>query len=329
MKRLFTLILGLLILFACTEPKKEKTESKVNAVADSLSPIMLDDIHYYTLDREKTRNFFIKNFEASAMAQQEKDKLDFIDFIQIHPLQSTINVSGKGPFAGMKVNPERWKRKQIDPSPTLPPLWGVHWIAFHTNHLEKNILDLKRNSVQIITEKFTLPFDSTLKGVLFWGPDFNRILLLQSLPKIPMAAFSIHHLLLLVNNVTDNIRFFEEVFAGKLIQKENLWAKIEVGKHLLILAEPEAMGIDRKQVVKRNPKEFRPTIDHLGFLYKDIRPSYHNAVNKGYHFVLKPTNMLFYDQPTPYTFAITFSPDSLQCEMYQEEGRIEPRMKKK
>jgi catechol 2,3-dioxygenase-like lactoylglutathione lyase family enzyme len=89
-----------------------------------------------------------------------------------------------------------------------------------------------------------------------------------------------------------------------------------------VLAEPEAVGLRREQIVERDPREFRYGVDHIGFLYRDVKAAVAAAKAKGYQFKLEGAPLMYYGQPTVYLFAITFTPDGFQCEMVQQEGRL-------
>ncbi len=330
-------LLSLLFIFlvnACVDSSEQ--DNKENPTADStatnqsptetdsLQPIMLDDIHYYTLDRQKTNQFFIQNFGAKPMQGSGENPLSFIDFLQIHPEQSTINVSAQGPFPGIAVvDSSRWEREVVKPSPNLPPMYGVHWLALSTSDLAKTTEQLKANGVEFISEDFNLPNDSKAKAIAVWGPDYNRVIVLEK--PAQDTPYRIDHLMILVENLDENVKFYEEVYQGEVTQENGSSVEMEMGKHRFILAEPEVLGLSKDKVLARDARKFRPNIDHIGFHYLDTRPPFEAAQRKGYQFVLTPTRLNYYEKPSAYTFAITFSPDSLQCEMYSDEFRTGPR----
>lgn len=291
-----------------------------------LEPIMLDDIHYYMSDRDSVNRFFIKHFGARPMAQQPVNPLRFIDFLLVRPGQSTINVSARGPFPGMRVrDPKRWNRTVIEPSPDLPPMYGMHWLAFCTKDLAQAVSKLKNEGIIFIEEQFRLPSEPEAKAAMLWGPDYNRIVIVERPDDSGITPFGIDHLQYIVEDLEANIRFFSEVYQGKVIRRDKELAVMHAGGHTFVLATPEGMGLERQKVVKRHPDFFRYGVDHLGFMYHDIRPAFEHAKSKGYTFALEPTRMQYYDAPTVYTFAITATPDGMQMEMYQEDGRISAR----
>ncbi|MCS6968564.1 MAG: VOC family protein [Cytophagales bacterium] len=299
----------------------------LNGVAQKRrQPIMLDDIHYYVSNRDSANRFFIQHFGARPMAQQPTNPLQFIDFLLIRPGQSTINISGRGPFPGMRVrDPKRWNRTVVEPSADLPPMYGMDWLAFCTKDLQAAIRQLKANGVIFISENFKLPAEVDVPAAMIWGPDYNRIVIVERKQDSGITPYGIDHIHYMVENLEANIQFFKDVYAGKLLWRKGEVAVMHVGKHKFVLSTPEGMGRQRSQVVRRHPDLFRYGVDHLGFMYKDIRPAFEYAKAKGYHFALEPTRMQYYDQPTVYTFAITATPDGMQMEMYQEDGRLGPR----
>lgn len=327
----------LINLLACQNPDKEqgnknektldstqiREEQSVNM--DSLKPVMVDDIHYYTLDRDKMNQFFIEHFAARPMAQKGKP-LNFIDFLSVNPDQSTLNISAQGPFPGIAVvDSSRWQRETVQPRADLPPMYGVHWLAFKTKDLAKVQQDFEAKGLTFESKDFKLPHDPEAKAFSVWAPDYNRVVVVERPDYEGETPFAIDHIQLLVGDKEANVKFFEEVFYGKVQKEQDGLAIMEVAKHRFVIAEAAALGISVDAVVKRDPKEFRPNIDHIGFQYADPRLPYEAAKAKGYKFSLAPIRMRYYQKETSYRFAIVFSPDSLQFEMYSEDGRIGPR----
>ena len=324
------LIVTLFFLISCNEPTKKVVKEKEAihldyGIKDSLAPIMLDDIHYYTLNRDACNTFFEKNFGTRAMREESPNPFKFIDFQLVRPQQSTINISASGPFPGIAVgDPKRWERKNITPSKENPPKYGVHWLAFTTKDLEASKNQLLNNGAEIIDDHFQLPHTNA-KSILLYGPDYNLLVITEDKNDHAITPYGIDHLLLLVSNLAENQKFFKDVFQAKQLSKGDHYVILEIAKHKFILTEPEGLNIDRKIVDKRDPAVFKPDIDHLGFLFENIMPAYTHAVDKGYEFLSSPIKINYYDKPTLYTFAITFSPDGLQCELYQETGRTASR----
>ena len=314
MKKYF--IVYLLILLS-----KESTAQK---------PIMLDDIHYYVSDssvRDVANNYFKTFFKGRVMKEQDVNPLSFIDFISLRPDESTINISSPGPFPGVKVgDPKRWLRENIKPSQSNPPMYGVRWLAINTKSIRKTVKKLLKAGYSFASEDFILPTEPDVNAVAMFGFDYNIIVLVER-PKMKKtkSEFGIDHLQLLVNNLEDNVRFYQTVLGAEIIDKKDRSTVLKIGNHKFILSEPEALGLVREQVVERDPKKFVANIDHLGFLYDEIEPAFYGAKANNYRVIMEPKPLMYYDKPTPYTFCILMSPDNLQIELEQEEGRTTAR----
>ncbi len=292
------------------------------------APIMLDDIHYYMSDRDSTNRYFMQHFGAKPMAQQANNPFAFIDFLLVRPGQSTINVSARGPFPGMRVrDPKRWNRELVVPAADLPPMYGMHWLAFGTKNLKAAVAKLEKEGVVFVNKKCKLPHDPRAKAALCWGPDYSMIVIVERKDDSGITPFAIDHLQYIVESTDAHIKFFTDVYEAKLISRKGKTAVMEVGKHIFVISEPEALSFAREKVAKREPTTFRYGVDHLGFMYQSIAAAHQYAAAKGYPFALDPVRMQYNDQPTVYTFAITTTPDGMQMEMYQEDGRTAARIK--
>jgi catechol 2,3-dioxygenase-like lactoylglutathione lyase family enzyme len=292
----------------------------------SQKPIMLDDIHYYVSDtsvRDVANNYFKTFFKGRAMAEQGLNPLSFIDFISLRPDESTLNISSPGPFPGVKVgDPKRWLREKIIPSPSNPPMYGVRWLAINTKSIHKTVKKLLNAGYEVAIEDFTLPTEPNVNAVAMYGFDYNIIVLVER-PKMKKSKtpFGIDHLQLLVKNLEDNVMFYQTVLGAEIIDKKDRSTVLKIGNHRFVLSEPEALGLTREQVVERDPKKFVANIDHLGFLYDEVEPAFYGAKANNYKVVMEPKMLMYYDKPTPYTFCILMSPDNLQIELEQEDGR--------
>jgi catechol 2,3-dioxygenase-like lactoylglutathione lyase family enzyme len=301
---------------------------QIVALAQTVEPIMLDDIHYYVYDRDATNAFFKKHFKAKAMREESPNPFKFIDFLLIRKGQSTINVSGKGPFDGIRVgDPKRWEKNNVPPSAEAPPQYGVYWLGFSCQNLAKTVKKLEKKGVVFIDKNFKLPTEPNVKAAICWGPEFNRLVIVERSDSDD--KFNIDHLQLLVRNTDDNCQFLEGVFTAKTVDKMGKTATVAVAKHTFIVSEPEDLGLKREQVQLRDSKKFVSSIDHLGFMYPSVKPAYDQAVAKGFKFLSPPIDIVYFDKPTLYKFAILFSPDGLQFEMFEEKGRLASRTKAK
>lgn len=307
-------------------PTKEKEELQVQ-YDQGPQPIMLDDFHYYVRDRVATNQFFRKNFYTRPMKENSPNPFRFIDFQLVRPQQSTLNISKKGPFPGIKVGAAgRWERPEETPALDMKKRYGVHWIAFSTKDLESQLSELKANGVGIIEENYTLAY-SNQKAALIHDLDYNMIVVVEDkdLEEMENQPYAIDHVVLLVESLEENVKYFSEVFGGSIDSREKHQAKMTIGNHNFVLCEPEGLGLNRSDVIKRDPKIYRPDVDHIGFLYKDLDEAHQHALDLGYEFLSPPIDIVYYDKPTLYTFLISYSPDRLQCEMYVEKGRLSSR----
>ena len=293
-------------------------------------PILLDDIHYYVSDstmREVANNYFKTFFKGRAMAEQNTNPLAFTDFISLRPDESTINISSPGPFPGVKLDEsKKWYREKVAPSASNPPMFGVRWLAFNTKNIRKTVKKLLKAGYTFAMEDFTLPTEPDVNAVAMYGFDYNIIVLVER-PKMKKqkTEYGIDHLQLLVNNLEENVKFYQTVLAAEIIDKKERSTVLKIGNHRFVLSEPEALGLVREQVVERDPKKFVANIDHLGFLYDEIEPAFYGAKANNYRVIMEPKQLIYFDKPTPYTFCILMSPDNLQIELEQEDGRTSAR----
>ncbi|MCU0467580.1 MAG: VOC family protein [Arcicella sp.] len=301
----------------------------VNIESNAQKPIMLDDIHYYVSDstvRNTAVNYFKNFFKGREMAEQPINPLSFIDFISLRPDESTLNISSPGPFPGIKVgDPKRWERDKVKPDPKNPPMYGVRWLAINTKSIRKTVKQLLKEGYEFAAGDFTLPTEPNVNAVAMYGFDYNIIVLVERPQLKSKSTFGIDHLQLIVKNLEENVKFFQDVLAAEIIDKKERSTVLKVGNHKFVLSEPEALGLSREQVVERDPKKFVANIDHLGFLYDDIEPAFYAAKANNYKIVMEPQQMMYFEKPTPYTFCILMSPDNLQIELEQEEGRVTAR----
>lgn len=288
-------------------------------------PIILDDIHYYVSDSSKRQvaiDYFKTFFKGREMDEQPMNPLSFINFISLRPDESTINISSPGPFPGIKVgDPKRWEREKIKPDPKNAPMYGVRWLAINTKSIKKTVKNLLKAGYDFALENFTLPTEPDVNAVAMWGFDYNIIVLVERPQMQAKTPFGIDHLQLLVKNLEDNIKFYQDVLAAEVLEKNGRSAVLKIANQKFVLSEPEVLGLVREQVTERDPKKFVANIDHLGFLYEDVEPAYYGAKANNYKILMEPRKLTVYDKPTPYTFCILMSPDNLQIELEEEKGR--------
>jgi catechol 2,3-dioxygenase-like lactoylglutathione lyase family enzyme len=291
---------------------------------------ILDDIHYYVADRKGLNDFFEKNFGAKQMADQPMNPLGFINFLQIQPKQTTINISPQGPFPGIRVgDPKRWEKSLIKNTSNSGYLYGAIWTCLSTKNLAKSVATLKKNGVEVLSKKIKLPTDPTANAVIVWTPEYNPLVLVERKKGTFKTKYAIDHVQFLVEKLEPEVKFYEQILGAKVLAKEPHTTKLLVGNHVFVLSEPEGLVVDRETVKYKEASKFYPGIDHIGFLYKDaqgMNDAYDKAVKAGYKGLMKPTQMLYFDKPTPYTFGIIFSPSGFQVEFEIESGgRYGPR----
>jgi len=300
-----------------------------NAIAQK--PILLDDIHYYVSDssiREVAVNYFKTFFKGRAMAEQAMNPLPFIDLISLRPDEATLNISSPEPLSSIKLAITiPLLREKVKPSASNPPMYGVRWVAFNTTNIRKTVRKLLKAGYTFAAENFTLPTEPAVNAVAMYGFDYNIIVLVERPNMKNMKTeFGIDHLQLLVNNLEDNIKFYQTVLAAEIITTTEHSTALKIGNMRFVLSEPEALGLVRKQVAERNPKEFVANIDHLGFLYDDIEPAFYGAkASSRYNVIMEPQQMIYKKKLTPYTNCIIMSPDNFQIELQQENERSSAR----
>lgn len=299
-----------------------------NAIAQK--PILLDDIHYYVSDssvQDIAVNYFKTFFKGRSMAEQVMNPLPFIDLISIGSDEATLNISPPEPISSIKLaikNP--FFREKVKPSTSNLPIYGVRWVAFNTTNIRKTVRKLLKAGYGFAAENFTLPTEPGVNAVAMYGFDYNIIVLVERPNMKNMKTeFEIDHLQLLVNNLEDNVKFYQNVLAAEIIDKNERSTVLKIGNQRFVLSEPEALGLVREQVMERNPKKFVANIDHLGFLYDEIEPAFYGAKANRYNVVMEPQRMIYNNKPTPYTNCIVMSPDNFQIELQQEDGRTSAR----
>ncbi|MCI0339029.1 MAG: VOC family protein [Acidobacteria bacterium] len=301
------------------------------------APVLLDDIRYYVSDRRAAEEFFTNILAARVMPHPGTKPLEFITFLSLRPGEGTINISPLGPFAGVTPGSlNRWELEVIEPEIDLPPMYGVYWLGIRTSFLNQTLTRLEIEGVRVTQRMLSLPHDILARAAMVEGPDFNQIALVERKLSQRQAAndksvwgdFGIDHLLLLVKSARENEVFFREVFGGRVNGRRPHMTTMKVADATIVLAEPEVLGLKRENVMPRDPKKLRFGINQIGFLYVDVRAVVEMAKAKGYRFLLDDTRMNYDGQPTPYTIAITNSPDGLPCQMIQEDGRTGARIKK-
>lgn len=289
-------------------------------------PIMLDTIHFFVDDAGKATEFFTKHFDGQLLAKPEKNPLPSVEYIELRPGQASIAISPRDTYPGMHhPNMARWRRSPAESQPAkkpMQPVYGVHWLALRTENLKLAVQSLEKQGLKIAGRDVRLPGDPAVKAVSFWGPGYTLITVVQrSGERRQYTPYGIDHLLILVRDLPENIKFFQEVYAGKIKRQAPDFCQMLVGSHLLILATPSAIGLPATTIHLPDSAHTEPRIRQLSFLYHDPQPAYQSAAIKGYGFSTRPSRLIYHNKPTPYIAALLRAPDGIYCEMYAEEGR--------
>ena len=276
-----------------------------NTVAQK--PILLDNIHYYVSDpsvQNLAVDYFVTFFKGREMAEQVTNPLPFIDIISLRPDEATLNISSPEPLSSIRLavtNP--LSREKVKLSATIIPMYGVRWVAFNTTNIRSTVRKLLKAGYTFAAENFILPTEPEVNAVAMYGFD-NNIIVLVERPNMKnmKTEFGIDHLQLLVNNLEDNVKFYQTVLAAQVIDKIDRSTVLKIGNTRFVLSEPEALGLVREGVIKRDLNKFVPNVDHLGFLYDEIEPAFYGAKANNYIIPVEPRQMIYNKEPTPYTY---------------------------
>ncbi|MDZ7897584.1 MAG: VOC family protein [Arcicella sp.] len=288
---------------------------------------MLDNIHYYVSDSAKKQtaiNYFKTFFMGREMAEQPMNPLSNTDFILLRSEEATITISF--PDSASRLKDDILKsREKLNNDAKILPTYGIRWIAINTKSIKKTVKKLLKAGYDFALQDFTLPTEPDVNAVAMWDFD-NNITVLVERPKMKFKTpFGIDHIQLLVKNLEDNIKFYQDVLSSEVLEKTGRSAVLKIGNQRIVMSEPEVLGLVREQVLENDFKNFIPSIHHLGFLYEDIEPAFYAAQANNYKIISEPKVVLFNKKPTPYTHCLLMSPDNLQIELQEEEGRFSGR----
>jgi catechol 2,3-dioxygenase-like lactoylglutathione lyase family enzyme len=293
-------------------------------------PLLFDHIHYYVTDRRAAEAFFIERFAAQVIPLPGPRPLEFVTFLNLRAGEGTISISPRGPFKGIPAR--GGVGEAIEPKEDSPPIHGVYWLALRTSSLNRTLTRLEIEGVRVTQRTLRMPHDMFARAVMIEGPDFSNIALVERRDtqgskrgeRVVWGEFGIDHIMLLVPDVKITEGFFRNVYAAKVMARRPSTTTLKIADATIVLAEPEALGLQRESVKAPDMQRFRYGVDHLGFLYADIKAAVESAKMKGYTFLSESTRLNYFDQPTVYTLATIMSPDGLRCEMFQEDGRTGP-----
>ena len=281
-------------------------------------PIMLDNIHYTVSDSSSRKNatdFFKEFFNAKQISEQSENPLTFMNILSFSSHESTINIS----FADSSKIDTNIK-KSTNPK-TFSPVYGVHWLAINTKSIRKTVKILLKHGYGFAAEDFTLPNEPDANAVAMYGFDNNIIVLVERPHLKVKTLFNIDHIQLIVKNLEMNVKFYQDVLGAEIIDKKDRSTVLKVGNQKIVLSEPEALGLVREQVLERDSTAFSSHIDYIGFLYDEVEPAFYAAQANNYTVISEPKALYFNEKPTTYTICKVLSPDNLEIDLIQEEGR--------
>ncbi len=283
-------------------------------------PIMLDNIHYSVVDSTAQENaalFFKTFFRAKPTFETSDNPLTFMDFLAFPTQETSISISYTNCFEKKTIK----KENIVTASTSILATYGVHWLAINTKNIKKTLKSLLKQGYSFVFEDFSLPNEPEINAVAIYGFENNIIVLVERPQLKTKAYYGIDHVQLIVKNLEENVKFYQDVLGAELMDKRDRSIVLKIGSQKIVLSEPEALGLVREQVWARDTNNQVSHIDCLGFLYDEIEPAYYAAKANFYPIIKEPQVLYFNKKPTPYTICKVLSPDHLEIDLIQEEGR--------
>ncbi|GAB5488026.1 MAG: hypothetical protein Pars2KO_15960 [Parasphingorhabdus sp.] len=298
------------------------------AGVEEVKPIHLDDIHFIVTDEDEAVSFFQDHFGAREMAHPG-NRFDLVRFLSVKWQDPTITITRIGPYEDL---PDDRNQRWIDAKIVKPeaekanPVYGARWLALATPSLAEARAALLAGGVEISEDQVNLPMEPDAKAFSVLGPDGAEIVIVERPERdFEGAQYAIDHIQFLTKDVDVSKVFFTKVYAAETDKVEEHSLSLKVADANLIFSRPEAFGFDPAQIGERETKgAIRIGLDHLGFLYKDIGKAAASAKAKGIAPIFEPQRYIYKDNPTVYMFTAFKSPDSINIEMVQADGRIGP-----
>ena len=227
----------------------------------------------------------------------------------------------KGSYEGSPVASNWADRKVIPPSPD--PVYGVYSVGIATPDLGAAVAALSNGGVVMAAAPSDLPHETATPTQAITGPDYTRFVLVERPDMRPgYAGYGIDHVRLLVRNAEATRKFFEDLYFADTVFSDRHNAVLEVIDIVLVLSEPEALGLSRDSVQTADRKnKIRYGPDHIAWLSNDIDAFTRHADSTDYRFEVRPFRYSHFGEPTLYRFGFFLSPDELQVEIVQEDGR--------
>ncbi len=193
------------------------------------------------------------------------------------------------------------------PGPDLPPSFGVWWLALRTQGLDPALADLRQKGLNLAEERLYLPAGPLNKAVMVLMPDYQRLVLVERREDVSLKGYAIDHLQLLVEDIRANVKFFKEVFGAEVMLKDDRGTVLYVGGQMIVLSEPEGLGLAPAQVAQFRPHLNRSGGNRLIFQYDNLPAALAWAEKKGWAFYREPRQNG--------KWAYLYSPDSLRCDL--------------
>ena len=284
---------------------------------DPRAPLKLEEIHYYLSNPASAILFLETHFEAREMPQRGLQPLRYVTMLSLEPGEGVLQLSPPGPFEGIvDSDPRQWLKEIVPPAMNLAARYGVYWVGIRTPSLKKAMQKIESRGVTVQEHRLVVPIDPRAKAASIYGPDLNVFALVERPHRHgDTSEFGLDHIQLLVKNVAENVRFFEEVFSAQVQGRSEHQAFLTIAGFPLALSDPEGLDLSRTEVQERSPLQFRFEADHISFLFSDIHAAVDAAKAKGRKFAQEPKRLEYFGKPTPYTYAVIHSPDGLPFEL--------------
>jgi len=314
-RSLLLVLLAAIVICAAVSPNDKKP------APDPRVPMRLEEIHYYLTNPASAILFLESHFEAREVVQPGAPRLRYVTMLALEPDEGVFELSPPGPFDGIvDADPKQWSKEMVPPAVNLPARYGVYWVGIRTTSLKKAMQKIEGRGVTVQEHRLILPIDPRAKAASIYGPDLNVFALVErSRRHNDTGEFGLDHIQLLVKNVAENVRFFEDVFAAQVQGHSEHQAFLTVAGFPLALSDPEGLDLVRADVQERSPSQFRFEADHISFLYSDIHPAVVAAKAKGRNFTQQPTRLEYFGKPTAHTYAVINSPDGLAFELLMHD----------
>lgn len=300
-------------------------------------PVHLDDIHFMVSDEAATVAFLERHLAACEMAHADRP-IDYVRYLSVRYLDPTLTITGPTP----PDEPDALRARTTGHVGIVPaerggaPHWGVRWVGFSVASLGTALQAMRADGVAVAQPRLALPHAPGVAAALVYGPD-NIPLAIVERPGDTGSPFGMDHLMFLVKDAAANARFFEELFRGRVLQREEGLAVVQVADMALVLAEPQRLGIARDTVrpvqnipwamqgaAPRERVTVTASIEHLGFLYADVPAMAAAAEARGYRAQYPPFRYAYRGRPTPFTSTEFMTPDGYGVEVVSAQGRVGP-----